>query len=502
MVTSEAALAQSQEAPDTPQLVLPHRREARFWRFLSQLWFKRALFLGGDALAISLAHRLAESLTQRWAEVSPHPSRYNVFYILLFVVVLYFFGGYRDPASRRPEKELELGLKGVSFFFLALASANVLVFKPQSLSPYFMSCWCGISMPLLLASRFGLRGLYQVLWRQGLARETTLLAGSAESLEAFQLQRSVQRHFRHEIVGALVDRGSVALLGARHAAVPILGTLEDWETIVQREGVRWMILSVSVDRLGKCSKVLEVARRCHEKGIGVEVHSEALASPEFHYARDEFFGSFRFCPSPRWACFAQVAIKRILDLFLGLVGSAITLVLTPLIALLLRWESPGPVFYHSEFVGRDGRSGYYRKFRTMVPDADAILQNDPHLKMEFDRKYKLERDPRVLRVGRFLRKYSIDEFPQFFSLLSGKLTFVGPRTVRQEEARRYGDSLPRLLSVKPGMTGYWQVMGRQTTSYEERIRMDMFYVEHWSIWLDLVIIGRTFWKVLSGDGAY
>src|SRR5271169_1526511 len=129
MVSSVTALAQSQEAPDAPQLVMPPQREAGFWRFLSQLWFKRALFLGSDVLAISLAHRLAESLTQRWAEVSPNPSRYNVFYVLLFVVVLYFFGGYSDPASRRPEKELELGFKGVSFFFVALACANLLAFK-------------------------------------------------------------------------------------------------------------------------------------------------------------------------------------------------------------------------------------------------------------------------------------------------------------------------------------------------------------------------------------
>jgi lipopolysaccharide/colanic/teichoic acid biosynthesis glycosyltransferase len=153
-------------------------------------------------------------------------------------------------------------------------------------------------------------------------------------------------------------------------------------------------------------------------------------------------------------------------------------------------------------VGTDGRPYYYRKFRTMVSDADAVLHNDPQLKEEFDRKCKLEHDPRVLRVGRFLRKYSIDEFPQFFSLLSGKLTFVGPRTVRQQESQRYGELLPRLLSVKPGMTGYWQVMGRQTTSYEERIQMDMFYIEHWSIWLDLVIMGKTVWKVISADGAY
>src|SRR5690242_20796661 len=113
----------------------------------------------------------------------------------------------------------------------------------------------------------------------------------------------------------------------------------------------------------------------------------------------------------------------------------------------------------------------------MVRDADQELQSNAALKQEFDQKYKLEQDPRILRVGRILRKYSIDEFPQFFSLLSGRLSLVGPRVISREETARYGEFLPKRLSVKPGMTGYWQVMGRQTTTYDERVNMDEFYVD-------------------------
>jgi lipopolysaccharide/colanic/teichoic acid biosynthesis glycosyltransferase len=178
------------------------------------------------------------------------------------------------------------------------------------------------------------------------------------------------------------------------------------------------------------------------------------------------------------------------------------LLLTPIVALLLKCEDGGPVFYRREFVDCDGQVRHYLKFRTMVRDADRVLQTDSRLKQRFDAQYKLEEDPRVLRIGRILRKYSVDEFPQFFSLLTGRLAFVGPRVISQEETFRYEDCLPRLLSVKPGITGYWQVMGRQTTTYEERIQMDMFYIEHWSIWLDVIIIGKTFWKVLRAEGAY
>lgn len=194
--------------------------------------------------------------------------------------------------------------------------------------------------------------------------------------------------------------------------------------------------------------------------------------------------------------------KRLLDYSAGVIGGVITLLLTPMVALVLKLEDGGPVFYRREFVDCDGSVRHYLKFRTMSQDADQRLRNDPALKRAFDLKYKLEDDPRVLRSGRFLRKYSVDEFPQFFSLLTGQLTLVGPRVISGEETSRYGDLLPKLLSVKPGLTGYWQVMGRQNTTYQQRIEMDMFYIDHWSLGLDLRIVALTVWKVLRAEGAY
>jgi lipopolysaccharide/colanic/teichoic acid biosynthesis glycosyltransferase len=150
----------------------------------------------------------------------------------------------------------------------------------------------------------------------------------------------------------------------------------------------------------------------------------------------------------------------------------------------------------------DGHIGYYLKFRTMRVDADQVLTQDLELRKEFEKRYKLTSDPRITRIGSFLRKYSLDEFPSFFSILRGDISLVGPRTITQAQRDRYGCLLPKLLSVKPGLTGFWQVMGRQTTSYEEKIRLDMFYIDHWSIWLDLLIIFKTFWAVVRAEGAY
>ena len=136
------------------------------------------------------------------------------------------------------------------------------------------------------------------------------------------------------------------------------------------------------------------------------------------------------------------------------------------------------------------------------PSVVVILTQDSELRRRFEKQYKLASDPRVTRVGRFLRKYSLDEFPSFFSILRGEISLVGPRTITRAQQKRYGPLLPKLLSVKPGLTGFWQVMGRQTTSYEEKVQLDMFYIDHWSIWLDLVIIFKTFWAVIRAEGAY
>jgi len=469
------------------------------------LWFKRVLFAASDTVAIVIAHYIAELFTHKWLEVAPiflNPPRYYFFYVPFFAAVLYLFDGYKDPGARRPEKELEMGFESISFFFLALASANFILFKSEGFSRYLLIIWYLLSVIVVLGARFCLRGLYGELWRRGFAREMTLLAGSKRAVTELRRQLSVQRHLRYDLAGALLESPILPDDDESVDGLPVLGTVNEWEHVVDHFSVRCVILSLSSDDVRHHSYAHEIARRCQQKGIGVQVRSEVLSSCEFEYELDEFSGCFRFSSPPRWSRPVQMAAKTLLDRCVGMIGSAATLLLTPIVALLLMIEDPGPVFYRREFVDQDGAIRYYLKFRSMVRDADQELQSNAALKQEFDQKYKLEQDPRVLKVGRILRKYSIDEFPQFFSLLTGRLSFVGPRVISGEESARYGSLLPRLLSVKPGLTGYWQVTGRQTTSYEERIQMDMFYIEHWSIWLDLVIAAKTAYKVVRADGAY
>jgi exopolysaccharide biosynthesis polyprenyl glycosylphosphotransferase len=176
--------------------------------------------------------------------------------------------------------------------------------------------------------------------------------------------------------------------------------------------------------------------------------------------------------------------------------------LLALIAVLVKRSSPGPVFYRQQRVGKDGATFYITKFRTMVVDADTML---PDLEVRNEASgvlFKLRDDPRVTKVGRVLRRYSLDELPQLFDVLSGDMSLVGPRPPLPSEVARYGDDVRRRLLVKPGITGLWQVSGRSDLSWEDSVRLDLYYVENWSIMQDIMILVRTVRAVIRAGGAY
>jgi lipopolysaccharide/colanic/teichoic acid biosynthesis glycosyltransferase len=320
-----------------------------------------------------------------------------------------------------------------------------------------------------------------------------------EGMDEYQKKLAIQRHRGYRMLGVITDGDSGP---EESAGLPVLGGLERWEEIVSGLDVQLVVVREGPSATHGRRLVPTVVERCLQQGIEVEVYSDLFASSALNYELDEYSGLLRFYAATRWSLRLQRWLKVVLDRVVGLVGSVVTLLLVPVVGALIKWEDNGPIFYRREFVGCDGRIHFYLKFRTMRTDADEILRNDAALRTRFEERQKLENDPRILRVGRVLRKYSIDEFPEFFSLLRGDLALVGPRVISGDEKKRYGELLPKLLSVKPGITGFWQVMGRQTTSYAERIEMDMFYIDHWSIWLDLLIFAKTFWKLIRPEGAY
>jgi Undecaprenyl-phosphate galactose phosphotransferase WbaP len=198
--------------------------------------------------------------------------------------------------------------------------------------------------------------------------------------------------------------------------------------------------------------------------------------------------------------------KRAFDLAATVVGGVLVYPLILVLALLVYLESRGPVFYKDRRMGQDGQLFSCVKFRTMVSDAEGLLQRmleeDAGLREEYMRYHKLRNDPRVTRIGRFLRKTSLDELPQLWNVLRGEMSLVGPRPYLPRESEEIGITQDEILRVPPGITGLWQVSGRNHTSFGERIEMDAYYMRDWSIWLDLVLLARTAKTALFGRGAY
>ncbi|GAA5534860.1 undecaprenyl-phosphate galactose phosphotransferase WbaP [Deinococcus aluminii] len=199
-------------------------------------------------------------------------------------------------------------------------------------------------------------------------------------------------------------------------------------------------------------------------------------------------------------------MKRGIDLLGAVLGGLLISPVLLMIALAIRLDSPGPVVYRARRLGRDGRPFDCFKFRSMHRDAEEklkhVLDSDPALKAEFEATHKLRNDPRVTRVGAFLRKTSLDELPQLGNVLLGTMSLVGPRPIVQAEVEKYGNIYAVYKQVRPGMTGYWQANGRSDTSYDERVAMDNFYITNWTPWLDMVVLIQTVRVVLMGKGAY
>ncbi len=198
--------------------------------------------------------------------------------------------------------------------------------------------------------------------------------------------------------------------------------------------------------------------------------------------------------------FKQILLGRFIKRLGDIIFSILVLVLgSPLfflLALLVKFSSAGPVFYIQERVGRNYSSFGCIKFRTMYAEADDLLSNllakSPELRMEFERDFKLRKDPRITPIGRFLRRSSLDELPQFWNVLIGQMSIVGPRPIVSKEIPRYGKSMDEVVSVRPGLTGLWQVSGRNNLSYKRRVQLDIIYARERSFILDIRVILRTF----------
>jgi Undecaprenyl-phosphate galactose phosphotransferase WbaP len=202
----------------------------------------------------------------------------------------------------------------------------------------------------------------------------------------------------------------------------------------------------------------------------------------------------------------QKSVKRLLDLTLIFVAAPLLAPFVVVLAILIKLDSVGPILYSQKRVGFDGKEITIWKFRSMSSNAKEelaqLLEQDPSSKREWEENFKLKNDPRVTRFGDILRRTSLDELPQIWNILRGEMSMIGPRPIVQDEIPLYGKEFEIYKQVLPGLTGMWQISGRNDLPYRERVNLDIYYVQNWSIWLDIHILMHTVWTVLEGRGAY
>ena len=296
-----------------------------------------------------------------------------------------------------------------------------------------------------------------------------------------------------------------ALSGATAPELPVLGTIADLPEIVNTFGIRGAIVAFPDMRRESLACILEeVQRQVLSVYLVPNIAQVNLLNSELTYLFYEEI--FLLGVHNNLKSRVNRGLKDLSDILLALF---LSLPLIPLIVILgglVAASSSGPIFYSQVRIGKKGRPFRIFKYRTMVEGADELLvkmlEENPELKKEFSESQKLARDPRITRIGNFLRKTSLDELPQIFNVLRGEMSFVGPRPVTREELDcRYRGNAESYTLVKPGITGLWQVSGRSERGYETRVRLDVWYTRNWSLWLDLVILVRTVGVVIKRKGA-
>jgi Undecaprenyl-phosphate galactose phosphotransferase WbaP len=285
--------------------------------------------------------------------------------------------------------------------------------------------------------------------------------------------------------------------------IPVQGPLERAPILAQEQRLEYAIITVS----GISTERLQALGQRYQSAF-----THLLIIPNIHdiaslWVEPRDLGGMLglevrhnlLLPGPR-------ILKRAMDLILCTIFFLPFIALIGILALFIILDSRGPVFYSQERIGRDGRRFRAWKFRSMMGNADAVLKtyldNNPTLRDEWERDHKLRNDPRITRIGRILRVTSLDELPQIFNVLIGDMSLVGPRPIVAAETQKYGDTLDLYTRVRPGLSGLWQVSGRNNTTYAERVAMDSYYVRNWSVWLDLTILAATVRVVLRREGAY
>jgi exopolysaccharide biosynthesis polyprenyl glycosylphosphotransferase len=373
----------------------------------------------------------------------------------------------------------------VAMYMLGTRTAAVLSFGPT-----ILSSWMTLAAWRRFLHAQSIPGLSD-------KRNVLIVGGGRASM---QLKMHLENHpeLGYSVTGFLDRRkeSRVSLATENRSPVEFLGNVHDLASVVRAHFIDEVFVCVPHDR----RLVMEIAKYAQGTGVHLRVIPD-LYEGVVQSATMEYVGQFPTLTLHQRAIpTLQLVVKRLVDIVFSAVALIVFSPFLLAIAAIIRLESHGPAFYSSFRVGRKGITFRCYKFRTMVKEADALKQSLSHLNERDEVTFKISDDPRITRVGRFLRKYSIDELPQLWNVFTGHLSLVGPRPHPLDDYSRYALEHRRRLEAKPGITGLWQVTARRDPSFEKNVALDIEYISHWSLWLDFRILCKTVGVVFAGTG--
>ena len=410
-------------------------------------------------------------------------------------LILLWLGGIYDSLRTRHLLELPVLIARPILLGGLVLGAAIFVFQAKYFSRSLFGLFLLLFYLSLLAEKVGIRAFQRVVRRRGFNYRNVLIVGTNEGAMRVADALTEERDFGFRVAGLINDTDQ------EHAQVDrykVLGSLDDISTIVDREIIDEIIFALPVDRLARCETHI---LKCEEVGVKIHIRADFAHSI---FART-YFSSVSGIPiltltsTPHAA--GDILVKRVMDVMISFVGLLLALPCMAVVALLIKLDSKGPVLFRQIRTGLNGRRFVLLKFRSMIYDAErqrTVLEEKNEMSGPV---FKLSNDPRVTRVGRVIRRTSLDELPQLWNVLIGDMSLVGPRPPLPSEVKLYERWQRRRLSMKPGLTCLWQTSGRSEVDFDEWMRLDMEYIDNWSLASDVKIILRTIPAVLFARGA-
>lgn len=479
---------------------MPRTRHAMEWRSLTAWLVIQDALLIYIALQVAYLIRFTTSLSLFQQDVQPSVPFYRVLSLVLVPVWVGLFA-LHGLYSRQ---NLSSGTRETAVLFNATLTCTMIVVAGEFLwvnmpvaRGWLIVAWF-FTFLFIALGRYIVRRVMQRLRTRGVLVSPTVIVGANQEGQMLVEQLMRQEYSGLQVVGVyddLVPAGT-----AIYGDIKVAGTLNDIDDAVADSGVEEIIVASSALDQTQVLQLFAKYGICDNLNIRMstglyQVITTGLQVTEFAFVPLVKINKVRLTGM-------EGALKGLLDFVLALVGVIVFSPIFAVIAALVKLNSPGPVIHRRRVMGVNGQQFDAFKFRTMYVDGDAMIADQPELLEELARTQKLKNDPRVTKIGAFLRKTSIDELPQLINVLKQQMSLVGPRMISPPEMEYYKHMGMNLLTVKPGLTGLWQVSGRSDVSYEERVRLDMYYIRNWNIWLDLQILWRTLPAVFFRRGAY